>query len=134
MSFIKSPEEIAKMRIAGQLTAKVLAAVSEFVKPGLTTLELDEFCEDYIRNTLKAIPGSKGQYDYPYTVNTSLNHVICHGMPSEKQILKKGDIINVDVTVISDGFYGDSSKMFCIGEVPLHAKRLVDVTDRKSVV
>lgn len=128
MPFIKSPEEIAKMRIASQLTAKVLEAASAFIKPGLTTLELDEFCEDYIRNTLHAIPGSKGQYGYPYSINTSLNHVICHGMPSAKQILKNGDIVNVDITVIYEGYYGDSSKMFCIGDVPLHAKRLVDVT------
>ncbi len=128
MSLIKSSEEITKMRAAGQMTAKVLEAVSEFIKPGLTTLELDEFCEDYIRNTLKAIPGSKGQYGYPYSINTSLNHVICHGMPSAKQLLKNGDIINVDITVIHDGYYGDSSKMFCIGEVAAHAKRLVDVT------
>lgn len=128
MPFIKSPEEIAKMRVAGQLTAKVLEAASNFIRPGLSTLELDEFCEDYIRNTLKAIPGSKGQYGYPYSINTSLNHVICHGMPSAKQLLKNGDIVNVDITVIHEGYYGDSSKMFCIGEVPTHAKRLVDVT------
>ncbi|NCX96853.1 MAG: type I methionyl aminopeptidase [Chitinophagia bacterium] len=128
MSFIKSSEEIAKMRIAGQLTAKVLEAVSAFIKPGLTTLELDEFCEDYIRNTLQAIPGSKGQYGYPYSINTSLNHVICHGMPSASQTLKSGDIVNVDITVIHEGYYGDSSKMFCIGAVAAHAQRLVDVT------
>ena len=128
MTAIKSPEQIEKMRIAGRLTAKVLEAVSEFIKPGVTTMQIDEFCEQYIVDTLKAIPGSKGQYGYPYSVNTSLNHVICHGMPSPKQILKNGDIINVDVTVISDGFYGDSSKMFCIGSTPLHARRLVDVT------
>lgn len=128
MISIKTPEQIEKMRIAGRLTAKVLEAVSEIVKPGITTMDIDTFCEDYIRNTLKAIPGSKGQYGYPYSVNTSLNHVICHGMPSEKQILKKGDIVNVDITVIHDGFYGDSSKMFCVGEVAPHAKRLVDVT------
>lgn len=128
MSLIKTPEEIAKMRTSGHLTAKVLEAVTEFIKPGVTTMEVDEFCEDYIRNTLDATPGSKGQYGYPYSVNTSLNHVICHGMPSTKQVLKKGDIVNVDVTVIKDGFYGDSSKMFCVGAVPAHAKRLVDIT------
>lgn len=128
MISIKTPEEIAHMRVAGRLTAKVLEAVTEIIKPGITTMDIDTFCEDYIRNTLKAIPGSKGQYGYPYSVNTSLNHVICHGMPSSKQILKKGDIVNVDITVISEGYYGDSSKMFCIGEVPAHAKRLVDVT------
>ena len=128
MISIKSPSDIEKMRMAGKLTAKVLEAVSEYIKPGLTTLEVDEFCERYIVDTLKAIPGSKGQYGFPYSVNTSLNHVICHGMPSAKHVLKHGDIINVDVTVISDGFYGDSSKMFCIGKTPPHAKRLVDVT------
>lgn len=130
MTSIKTPEQIENMRIAGQLTAKVLEAVSEIIKPGITTMDIDVFCEDYIRNTLKAIPGSKGQYGYPYSVNTSLNHVICHGMPSNKQILKKGDIVNVDITVIHNGFYGDSSKMFCIGEVATHAKRLVDVTQQ----
>lgn len=127
---IKTSEQIEKMREAGRLTAKVLEAVSEFIKPGITTMQVDEFCERYIVDTLKAIPGSKGQYGYPYTVNTSLNNVICHGMPSAKQVLKKGDIVNVDITVIKDGFYGDSSKMFCIGAVAAHAKRLVDVTQQ----
>jgi len=125
---IKTDEQIEKMRIAGRLTANVLEAVSDFIKPGITTMQVDEFCERYIVDVLKAIPGSKGQYNYPYSVNTSLNHVICHGMPSVKQFLKEGDIVNVDVTVIYDGFYGDSSKMFCIGSTSLHAKRLVDVT------
>lgn len=130
MPLIKSPEQIEKMREAGRLTSEVLHAVSQYIKPGITTMQIDTFCEDYIRNTLKAIPGSKGQYGYPYSVNTSLNHVICHGMPSENQVLKKGDIVNVDITVIYDGFYGDSSKMFCIGEVVEHAKRLVNVTQQ----
>jgi methionyl aminopeptidase len=130
MISIKSSEEIEKMRVAGRLTAKVLEAVSEFIQPGITTMDIDEFCERYIIDTLCATPGSKGQYGYPYSVNTSLNHVICHGMPSAKQQLKNGDIINVDVTVISDGYYGDSSKMFCIGSTATHAKRLVDVTQQ----
>lgn len=130
MVTIKSSEEIEKMRAAGRLTARVLEAVSEFIKPGITTMQIDEFCENYIVTTLKATPGSKGQYGYPYSVNTSLNHVICHGMPSVKQILKKGDIVNVDVTVIHDGYYGDSSKMFCIGAPAAHAQRLVDVTQQ----
>ncbi len=127
-TLIKTPEEIAKMRVAGQLTAKVLEAVSEFIKPGLTTAQVDEFCERYIVETLKAIPGSKGQYGYPFTINTSLNKVVCHGVPSPDQMLSKGDILNVDVTVIKDGYYGDSSKMFLIGQVAPHAKRLVEVT------
>lgn len=128
MQTIKTNDQIEKMRVAGRLTAAVLNAVSSYIKPGLTTMQLDEFCEDFIVNQLKAIPGSKGQYGYPYTINTSVNHVICHGMPSVHQQLKKGDIINVDVTVIKDGFYGDSSKMFCIGQTAPHARRLVDVT------
>lgn len=128
MITIKSPEQIEKMRMAGQLTARTLEAVTKFIKPGITTMQIDAFCEDYIVNTLKAIPGSKGQYGYPYSVNTSLNHVICHGMPSDQHILKKGDIVNVDITVIYEGFYGDSSKMFCIGAVAPHAQRLVDIT------
>lgn len=124
---IKTPEAIDKMRVVGHLTAKVLEAVTEIIKPGITTLEIDQFCEHYITEVLKAIPGSKGQYGYPYTVNTSVNKVICHGIPTDAQ-LKKGDIVNVDLTVIKDGYYGDSSKMFCIGEVAPHAKRLVDIT------
>lgn len=130
MSPVKTAEQIEKMRIAGRMTAQVLEALSAVIQPGMTTMEVNLFCEDYIVNTLKAIPGSKGQYGYPYAVNTSLNHVICHGMPSEKQVLKKGDIVNVDITVIHEGYYGDSSKMFCIGQVPTHAQRLVDVTQQ----
>ncbi len=130
MIMIKTPEEIEKMRVAGRLTARVLEALSDFIRPGITTMDIDAFCEDYIVNTLKAIPGSKGQYGYPYSVNTSLNHVICHGMPSAQQVLKKGDIVNVDVTLIYEGFYGDTSKMFCIGQVAPHARRLVDVTQQ----
>jgi methionyl aminopeptidase len=130
MVVIKSPEEIEKMRVAGRLTAKVLDAVTEFIKPGITTLDIDAFCERYITETLQAIPGSKGQYGYPFSVNTSPNYVVCHGMPSATHILKKGDILNVDVTVIKEGYFGDSSKMFCIGAVAPHAQRLVDVTQR----
>jgi len=126
--FIKTSDEIIKMREAGRLTAKVIEALDAFVKPGITTAQIDEFCEHYIVDVLKAIPGSKGQYGYPYTVNTSVNQVICHGVPSPKRVLVKGDIVNVDVTVIKDGYYGDSSKTFCIGLVASHAQRLVDVT------
>ncbi|HLF67510.1 MAG TPA: type I methionyl aminopeptidase [Gammaproteobacteria bacterium] len=124
---IKSADELKKMRVSGQLTAKVLEAVGAFVKPGMTTLEIDAFCEEYIVNTLRAQPGSKGQYDFPYCVNTSVNHVVCHGWPSDKA-LQKGDIVNLDITVKQDGYYGDSSIMVCVGEVTPHAQRLVDVT------
>jgi methionyl aminopeptidase len=128
MISIKTPEQIETMRTAGRLTARVLEALTEVIVPGITTMDINAFCEEYIRNTLHAIPGSLGQYGYPYSVNTSLNHVVCHGMPSAKQVLKKGDIVNVDVTVIHDNYFGDSSKMFCIGNVASHAQRLVDVT------
>jgi methionyl aminopeptidase len=130
MILAKTPEQIEKMRQAGALTAKVLEALTPVVVPGITTMDIERFCEDYIVNVLGARPGSKGQYGYPYCVNTSINHVICHGMPSDKQKLQTGDIINVDITVIYDGYYGDSSKMFCIGSVPPFAKRLVDVTQQ----
>lgn len=127
---IKTAEEIEKMRVAGRLTGQVLEAVSAIIKPGITTMAIDEFCEDYIRNTLHAIPGSKGQYGYPYSVNTSLNHVICHGMPSTERVLEVEDIVNVDITVIKDGYFGDSSKTFCLQPVKPHAQRLVDVTQQ----
>jgi methionyl aminopeptidase len=130
LNLIKTPEEIEKMRVAGRLTAKVLEAVGEIIKPGITTGQIDTFCERYIIETLNAAPGSKGQYGYPYTVNTSVNKVICHGMPSATQILVEGDIVNVDVTVIKDGYFGDSSKTFCVGAVASHAQRLVDVTQQ----
>ena len=126
----KTPEQIQKMREAGRLTAKVLEALTPLVVPGISTMDIERFCEDYIVNVLGARPGSKGQYGYPYCVNTSVNHVICHGMPSDKQQLQVGDIVNVDVTVIYEGYYGDSSKMFCIGAVPPFAQRLVDVTQQ----
>ncbi|MQL49695.1 type I methionyl aminopeptidase [Photorhabdus khanii] len=96
---------------------------------GKQPLEIDEFCHDYIVNTLHAIPGSLGQYDFPHTVNTSVNHVVCHGWPSDKK-LKNGDIINVDVTVKKNGYYGDSSVTYLVGEVASHAERLVSVTQQ----
>ena len=127
---VKEIDEIQKMRVAGRLTARVLEAVDDLIAPGITTAEIDIFCERLIIETLKARPGSKGQYGYPFAVNTSVNHVVCHGMPSPTQVLRRGDIVNVDVTVIHDGFYGDSSKMFCVPPVPVHAQRLVDVAQQ----
>ena len=127
---VKEIDEIQKMRVAGRLTARVLEAVDDLIAPGITTAEIDIFCERFIIETLRARPGSKGQYGYPFTVNTSVNHVVCHGMPSPTQVLRRGDIVNVDVTVIHDGFYGDSSKMFCVPPVPGHALRLVGVAQQ----
>ncbi|MFD2207637.1 type I methionyl aminopeptidase [Kiloniella antarctica] len=125
---IKTDEAIERMRRSGALTAKVLEAVAEIIKPGISTMEINDFCENYIIQNLDAVPGSKGQYDYPYAVNTSLNHVICHGMPSDKVRLKNGDILNVDLTVLKDGYYGDSSKMFTVGEIKPFAQQLIDTT------
>ena len=125
---IKSAEEIQRMSVAGALTAKVLEALDEVVRPGISTAEIDRFCERYIVDTLAAIPGSKGQYGYPFTVNTSVNEVVCHGWPSAQQILRDGDIVNVDVTVIKDGYFGDSSKMYRVGAIDRKAQKLLDVT------
>lgn len=130
MNLIKDQAGIEAMRIAGKLTAQVLSAVNDIIKPGISTADIDAFCEDYIVNTLNARPASKGQYGYLYSVNTSPNHVICHGMPSATEFLKNGDIVNVDVTVEKGGYIGDSSKMYCVGQTPAHAQRLVDVTQQ----
>ncbi|UXY55920.1 type I methionyl aminopeptidase [Pseudomonas tohonis] len=116
------------MVVAGRLAARVLEALDDFIVPGVTTAQIDAFAERYILDTLQAIPGSKGQYGYPFTVNTSVNQVVCHGWPSAEEVLQEGDIVNVDVTVIKDGFYGDTSKMYCLGAVSDDARRLVQTT------
>src|SRR5690554_3191257 len=125
---IKTPEEIEKMRVAGRLAAEVLEMIGEHVKPGVTTEELDRICHDYIVNVQKAIPAPLNYKGFPKSICTSVNHVVCHGIPSEKKVLKSGDIINIDITVIKDGYYGDTSKMFNVGNVPEHAQRLVRIT------
>lgn len=125
---IKTADEIARMAVAGRLAARVLEALEAFIVPGITTMDIDAFCERYIVEALDAIPGSKGQYGYPYTVNTSVNHVVCHGWPSASEVLKEGDIVNVDVTVIKNGYYGDTSRMYAVGRISEDAKRLVRVT------
>lgn len=125
---IKDAREIALMRESGRLLASVFAYLDPFVKEGISTMEINDRVEAYITNELQARPASKGQYDYPYVLNTSLNEVICHGMPSATQLLKKGDIVNVDITLEKNGYIADSSKMYMIGEVSPLAKRLVDST------
>ncbi|MBL7249170.1 type I methionyl aminopeptidase [Alloalcanivorax sp. C16-2] len=125
---IKTPEDIAKMRVAGRLAAEVLEMIGEHVRPGVTTEELDRLCHDYIVNEQDAIPACLGYRGFPKSVCTSVNHVICHGIPSDKKALKKGDIINIDVTVIKDGWHGDTSKMFYVGEPSVLARRLVETT------
>lgn len=116
------------MKIAGQKAASVLEMLTEHVVPGVTTGELDQLAFDYITEELKCIPANIGYSGFPKTLCTSINNVICHGIPSEAKALKNGDIVNIDVTVIDDGWHGDTSRMYLVGKVPAHAKRLVDVT------
>ena len=124
---IKTPEEIEKMRVACRLAAEVLEMIEPYVKPGVTTNELDRICHDYIVNDQKAIPAPLNYHGFPKSICTSINQVVCHGIPSDKK-LKNGDIINIDVTVIKDGYHGDTSMMFYVGDVPSHARRLCEIT------
>src|SRR5574339_1006077 len=124
----KTPAEIEKMRVAGRLAAEVLQVVAPHVKPGVTTEELDRICHDHIVNVQQAIPANVGYRGFPATVCTSVNNVICHGIPSEAKVLKDGDIINIDVTVIKDGWHGDTSRMYYVGTPSTMARRLVEVT------
>lgn len=124
---IKTPDEIEKMRVAGRLAADVLEMIGEHVRVGVTTGELDRICHDYIVNEQHAVPAPLNYRGFPKSVCTSVNHVVCHGIPGDKA-LKNGDIINIDVTVIKDGYHGDTSKMFFVGEPSVRARKLVDVT------
>lgn len=127
-AIIKSADEIALMRESGALLAKVFKALDEKMAIGISTLEIDQFVEDYIVNTLKARPASKGQYGYAFSLNTSINEVVCHGVPSATKRLKEGDIINVDITLEKEGYIADSSKTYMMGNVSLVAKKLTNVT------
>jgi methionyl aminopeptidase len=124
---IKTPDEIEKMRIAGRLAAQVLEMIQSHVRPGITTDELDRICHDFIVEEQQAIPAPLNYRGFPKSICTSINHQVCHGIPSNKR-LKSGDIINIDVTVIKDGYHGDTSKMFFVGEPGILARRLVRVT------
>ena len=125
---IKSVDEIAKMRVAGKLASEVLEMIEDYVKPGVSTGELDRLCHEFIINEQNAIPAPLNYNGFPKSICTSINHVICHGIPSNGKALKSGDIINIDITVIKDGFHGDTSKMFLVGKTAEHAERLVRVT------
>lgn len=125
---IKTADEINKMRTSCRLAASVLEMIEKYVTPGISTGELDRICHKYITDDLGATPSSLGHYGFPASICTSVNHVICHGIPSDKHILKDGDIINIDVTVSKDGFIGDTSKMFIVGNAKPWAARLVNVT------
>jgi methionyl aminopeptidase len=124
---IKTPEEITKMRVAGRLAAEVLDMIEPYVKPGVSTLEINNICHEYIVNQQKAIPAPLNYRGFPKSICTSVNHVICHGIPNDKA-LKSGDILNIDITVIKDGYHGDTSKMFFVGECGVLARRLIRIT------
>ena len=129
---IKTPQEIEKMRIAGRLAGEVLDYITPFVKVGVTTEELDKLCHDYMVNVQGCIPAPLnyapgGHTPYPKSICTSINHQVCHGVPSDKK-LKNGDIVNLDITTIKDGYHGDTSRMFYVGEPSIQAKRLCEVT------
>lgn len=124
---VKTPEEIQKMRVAGNLAALVLQMIEPYVIAGISTRELEQICRKYIVEDLDAIPSTLNHYGFPACICTSINHVVCHGIPSDK-IIKVGDILNIDVTVQKDGYIGDTSKMFLIGDVKPFAKKLVKVT------
>lgn len=124
---IKTAAEIEKMRVAGRLAAEVLEMIAPHVVPGVTTGELDRICHEYMVNEQKVIPAPLNYRGFPKSICTSVNQVVCHGIPSEKKKLKDGDIVNLDITVIKDGYYGDTSQMFCVGNVPEHAQRLCQV-------
>lgn len=124
MTLSKTPEQIEKMRIAGKLAAEVLEMITPHVRAGISTEELNTLCHDYIVNIQQAIPAPLNYHGFPKSICTSLNHQVCHGIPSPTRILRQGDILNIDVTVLKDGFHGDTSKMFCIGKVSPLAEKL----------
>jgi methionyl aminopeptidase len=130
---IKTPEEIEKMRVAGRLAADVLEMIGPHVRAGVTTDELDRICHDYIVDVQQAIPAPLNYRGFPKSICTSLNHQVCHGIPGDK-VLKNGDALNIDVTVIKDGFHGDTSKMFFVGEPTVIAQRLARVAYEGMVI
>lgn len=124
---IKTAEEIEKMRVAGRLAAEVLEMIEPQVQAGITTAELDRLCHEYIVDTQRAIPAPLNYRGFPKSICTSLNHQVCHGIPGDRR-LKNGDMLNIDITVIKDGFHGDTSKIFFVGEPSLIARRLAGIT------
>jgi methionyl aminopeptidase len=124
---IHSPEDFEGMRKAGRLASQTLDYIAPFVEPGVTTEKLNQLCHDFIVSH-HAIPAPLNYRGFPKSICTSVNHVICHGIPSETKILQKGDIVNIDVTVILDGWHGDTSRMYCVGKVGVKAQKLVNTT------
>lgn len=127
---IKNQDQIQRMRTAGRKAASVLEMIEPHVRAGISTEKLNQICHDYIVNDLKAIPAPLNYKGFPKSICTSVNHVICHGIPSPQKVLKRGDIINVDITVIDEGMHGDTSKMFTIGKINPRAKTLIDITQQ----
>ncbi|GAA0336339.1 type I methionyl aminopeptidase [Morganella psychrotolerans] len=125
---IKTAAEIELMRESGRLLAQVFAMLDDFIKPGVSTLAINDKVEDYIVNTLESRPASKGQYGFEYVLNTSLNEVVCHGVPKADELVKDKDIINVDITLEKNGFIADSSKMYVMPDASPLAKKLVKAT------
>lgn len=123
---IKDPSEQEKMRVAGKLAADVLDMIGEHVNPGVTTGQLDTICHDYIVNTQAAIPAPLNYRGFPKSICTSVNHVVCHGIPGDR-VLKQGDAVNIDITVIKDGYHGDTSRMFHVGKASVQATRLAGI-------
>jgi methionyl aminopeptidase len=130
---IKTPEEIEAMRVAGHQAASVLRMLREHVQPGVTTGELDRLAHAYIVDELQAIPAPLNYRGFPKSICTSVNHVVCHGIPGDKK-LKAGDIVNIDVTVIKDGWHGDTSKMFYVGEPSVKARRICEVAHKALLI
>src|SRR5438067_11129819 len=129
---LKTAEELEQMRVAGRLAGEVLDFVAPHVKPGVTTGKLNDLCHDYMVRVQRTVPAPlnyapPGYKPFPKSICTSVNHQVCHGIPGDR-VLKAGDILNIDITVIKDGYHGDSSRMFYIGEPSIQARRLVDVT------
>jgi len=124
---IKTPDEIAKMRVAGRLAADVLEMIEPSVRPNITTDELNQLCHDFIVNNQKAIPAPLNYRGFPKSICTSVNHQVCHGIPGARK-LSEGDIVNIDVTVIKEGYHGDTSKMFVVGKPSILADRLIKIT------
>ena len=130
---LKTSDEIEKMRVAGRLAGEVLDFITPYVKPGVTTGELDKLCHDYMVDVQGCVPAPlnyapAGYKPYPKSICTSINHQVCHGVPSDDKQLKNGDIVNLDITTIKDGYHGDTSRMFLVGEASIQAKRLCEVT------
>ena len=124
---LKSLEDIEKMRVAGALAAAQLEMIEPYIVPGVTTGELDRICHEFTINEQNAIPAPLNYRGFPKSICTSVNHVVCHGIPSDDKVLKNGDIVNIDVTPIKDGFHGDTSKTFVVGKPSVMAERLIRI-------